>query len=334
MSIVSNTQYPLAIQNLLIRRPYQSFVAGQVLPVISTPKLSAVYYRYDSDFQLGRRVDTSRALNTEAKPLFVQDPQPVTISITPHALAHSIPGEFQLNDASLFSEEQVAFDLMEALLQSREQDFIANTKAALIAAGNHTDISLSPGVQWNSTTGNQKPVTDLKTAVAQVEMKSGKTPNVICMSRAAADAVVLSSQFVGITAQTRDPRSVYTGTQAMAQAIADLVGVERVLIGAGSVSGAKNTAGKGQTPVRSSLWGGDVLIAYYEPPSTQNASLGFQFLTNGTVAVDGIGTARDGILVARSVNPSANSVKLTVHHYRHDEVAANANAGWWLSNVV
>jgi hypothetical protein len=153
------------------------------------------------------------------------------------------------------------------------------------------------------------------------------------MSRAVADAIVLSSEYKGITVYTMRPSESFGSLDAMGRAIAELIGVERVLIGAGTVSGAKNTAGRGATPSKSTIWGANVLIGNFVAPSLECNSLGLAFYTNGVVTVDGASAMGQGMLVSRAVDVKSNVVDLSVFQYRKDAVT-NVAAGWWLTDCV
>jgi hypothetical protein len=144
---------------------------------------------------------------------------------------------------------------------------IARTAASYAAANK---ITLSGTAQWSDFSGVSDPIAVIETAKEAIRAATGKRPNTITMGATVMAKLRQHPKIVD--------RIKYTGRDvATNELLASLFGVQRVVSGDAIYS---NDAGTAFTDV----WGKDVVVAYTELGSVQDAGLpsyGYTYQLNG-----------------------------------------------------
>lgn len=169
----------------------------------------------------------------------------------------------------------MAINKVQAIMALRleyAQATIART-AGSYGAGNK--VTLSGTGQWSDFTGVSQPIQNIETAKEAVRAATGKRPNTVVMGA----AVMAKLRQHPIVVD----RMKYTGRDvATVEILANLFGVDRVLVGDAIYS---NDAGTAFTDV----WGKDVVVAYTETGSVADMgapSYGYTYNLGGYPLVE------------------------------------------------
>lgn len=249
------TQFSVAYRN-------DDYISEMIMPVIKVKERSGLFAKYGKD---NLRVDDNilRAPGTRAR-TFDYTVSQGTYTCTEKAYEKIVPDEFAnnqddpydaLRDASIFAVDKIWGYQEDALAT-----FMANTSNIT------QNTTLSGTDQW-SDYANSDPLSDLRTARSTIKAATGKNPNVAVFGYETwlqlvqhpdiADRV----KYVGMTNE-----------DAVKRAVAQLIGVQEVLIG----DAVKNTANIGQTDSMSYIWGKHAWLLYRAPrPNLMTPSFGY-----------------------------------------------------------
>lgn len=156
--------------------------------------------------------------------------------------------------------------IMDLRLEKQSADLARNP--ANYGASNK--ITLSGTAQWSDFTGTSNPAGVVETGKEAIRAATGRTPNTMIVGPAAMSKLRLHPAIID--------RMKYTGRDvATAGFLADLFGIERVVVGGAIYA---NDAGTAFTDV----WGKDVVLGFTETASAAQAgvpSYGYTYNLNG-----------------------------------------------------
>jgi hypothetical protein len=239
-----------------------SFIANQVLPIVSVKKESDKYYIYDKRDRFAVP-NTLRAPKTESKQaswnVGTDD-----YSCEEHALNDLIDDrEYANADKPLDVKRDTIENLTDLLLLAQEKR-VADLVFSTTNITNNTTLTGTD--QWNDA-ANSDPIGDIVTAKQTVHSNIFLQPNTL----------ILGKEVFDILTQHPDILDRYKWTKEgiiTADMLAKLFGFDRVLVG----EAGYDSANEGQTEDIDYVWGKDALIAYIEPrPSLRRPSLGYTF---------------------------------------------------------
>lgn len=249
------TQFSIAYKN-------DSLIAPLVMPTIKVKEKSGKFAKYGKD-NLRLSTDDTRAPGTQAKSADYTVSQG-TYACAEHSLEKLVPDEFMNNQDSPYDAKRDAVSILKDKIWGGQELALAT---AMSATGTITqNTTLSGTSQW-SDYANSDPLSNLRTARATIKAATGKAPNTAIFGFQTWEQfrfhpdVVDRVKYVGIA-----------GEDAVKNAVAQLLGVKKVLIG----DAIYNSANEGQTDSLSFIWGKHAWLAYVpESPSLMQGAFGY-----------------------------------------------------------
>jgi hypothetical protein len=264
--VQSGTAYvDQALTDVSIRYSNPTFIAEQVFPILPVPKETGLVFKFDKENlrapQTSLRGDYARSERVD-----------YGLTTVPYGplLEHSmeVPISQRLLDmyqAPLQPEINATETATEKILIEKELG-LANY---LGTAGNFAaaqKVTLSGTAQWSDYT-NSKPFTDIQVGVSAVLVNSTKKPNTVVLGRQVYDQLVNHPNVTD--------RLKYTAratNEEITNAIADLFGVQNVLIG----EAVYNSAVEGAADSLGYIWGKNAYLLYVTPsPAVESVSAGY-----------------------------------------------------------
>lgn len=253
------------LSNIAIAYRPDGMIADQIAPIVPVNKQSDGFYIW-SLADAYRTEDDLRAPGTEAN-IITRSLSSGTYFADNYALKDRIPYEdIQNADAGfVFTERSSRVEYIKDKLMLNMELRIANQCTSGSNVGSYSAVASS----WTDYT-NSDPLTDIKTAINNVEDATGQRPNSIILGRYAwrhfqENAAVISRVYGNVT-QGKTARMI-----GMEHAKA-LFEVERVLVG----GAYRNTADEGQSASLSQLWNDNALI-YYAPMKPRKDKPSFMY---------------------------------------------------------
>lgn len=265
-----------ALSDVSIRYTNKNFIADQVFPILPVDKETGLVFKFDKE-NLRSPQDTTRGDYARSERV------DYGLSTVPYGplLEHSIevPLSQRLLDmyqTPLQPEINATNTATEKLLIERESGLVGYLgNAANFPATNK--VTLSGTQQWSDYT-NSKPFSDIQTGATAILQGSTFKPNTVAMGRAVYDQLVNHPQVTD--------RLKYTAratNEEVTNAIADLFGVQKVLIG----EAISNTANEGQADATSFIWGKNVYLLYVtDTPAVESVSAGYHLVLKDKRFVD------------------------------------------------
>lgn len=224
------------------------FIAEQIFPSVSVDKETGIYFVQDDKETLRAPADALRGEFSRANRVANKLTE-ATYTLKERSLETAISDRVMRNYSDPFDPKRNATELVtQKLLLSNEKEV-----AAILAATNATDASGA----WSTTS------TDIiglaRTARDTILKKTGMDANLAVIGKPAFDVILNNAaviERIKYTARATD--------EVIMNAIADFLGVDRVLIG----KTIENTAKEGQTASTSYVWSDNVSFLYV-PASAQ-----------------------------------------------------------------
>jgi hypothetical protein len=254
------------LTDAMVRYRNDNFIAEQVFPVLPVTKEQDYIFVFDKEnlrapknsqrglYDRAERVDYG--LSQVAMPTLVERAleQPVSWKVKNQAQDPLQPEISATNNLA----EKIAIEKEVAL-----STYLANT------ANVTQNTTLSGTSQWSDYT-NSHPLVAIQSAADTILQNSLKKPNVAVMGRQ------VFSQLVNHPDVTDRIKYTARADQAtIANALADLLGVDRVYIG----TAGQNTAVEGQTDSVSFIWGKNFWLMYVAPiPAIETVSAGYHLI--------------------------------------------------------
>lgn len=252
MPETKNLHVDATLSNLSIKYRNEAMLWPLVMPVIPVGKRSDKFFKYDKadSFRLVSDSIGPKSLPNEADWGVASD----NYSVKDHALGDWLPQEVIDNADNPLQPEIDTNEFLNMLLDNQQEQRVANIvfNAASYPTGNKT--TLSGTAQWSGSADD--PIGDILTAVETCFIRANtlifgadawkifrKLPEVL-------DAVK------GATRQQAASGGLATTTE-----VANLLEVERVLVGRGRYLSSK----EGQTATYARLWGKHCAALYVEP---------------------------------------------------------------------
>lgn len=258
------TSHDLHIDKLLTEvainyRP-EGFIADMIAPVVRVGKQSDLYSVFDRGDRL-RQQDTKRAPGTRAKRI-VENVGSDTYFCNNYALSSPVTIEDKSNADPLLVDELLngrTRYIMDHLMLDWEIR-VANQVNSTSNVGSSSAVASA----WNVPEGDGNPLSDLNTALDNVQYANGIRPN----------QVQFSVQAWQSFRRHKNVRNLVFGVNngggyPSTEQVATLLDVDKVLIG----GAFKNTADEGQSETIETIWDDNVLVSYTAPaPSRETPS--------------------------------------------------------------
>lgn len=235
-------------------------IGTQLLPRLEVPARTGFYFTFDrSKFRVedSRRTGVSRA-NRVNHGLVKTAYGPLSERSLEEAIEYEVRDTYPSpHDARVDATETVSENLDLGL----ERDIAAMlTDSAVITQG----VTLAGNDQWSDYV-NSDPFGDIQTGVDTVKAASGVTPNTMAMGYQVWAKLRHHPDLLGRL-------SVSSIRVLTPQLLADLMGIENILIG----DAVYNGADEGQSDSMSYVWGKHVLLAYVtKTPKVKSLTLGY-----------------------------------------------------------
>lgn len=265
-----------ALTDVSIRYSNSMFIAEQVFPNLAVPKETGVIFKFDKENlrapQTSLRGDYARSERVD-----------YGLSTVPYGplLEHSIevPVSQRLLDmyqAPLQPEINATNTASEKILIEKEVGLATYLQtAANFSASQYT--TLSGTAQW-SAYSTSNPFGDIQTGATTVLKNSTRAPNAVVLGRPVYDQLVNHPNVTD--------RLKYTAratNEEITNAIADLFGVQKVLIGNAVI----NTGAEGLADSLGFVWGKNAWLMYItDAPAVESVSAGYHLTLTGKKFVD------------------------------------------------
>lgn len=209
------------------------------------------------------------------------------------------------------SEHDARVDATENVTENLDLGLEKDIADMLTSGSNITQtVALSGTDRWNDF-ANSDPFTDLQTGIDTIKASAMVTPNKLVLGYQVWAKLRHHPDLLGRL-------SVASIRVLTPQLLADLIGVEEVLIG----DALYNTADEGQSDVMSYVWGKNALLAYVRPsPKIKSISLGY------TLQV------QDARYVDRWAEPWHKAQVVRANDYYESKLVA-AEAGYLITTVI
>ena len=274
MPLVNETYVDPILTDVSIRYTNDSFIATQVFPELPVAKDVDKVFKFDKT-NLRKPASTAREGFARANRIDYGLSQIATPPLLEASLEIGITNAVMDNyDAPLVPMVAATNTVTEQLAIEKEYN-LANF---LDNSGNLTQgTTLSGTAQW-SAYSTSNPFGDIQTGKTTVKQNSGKNPNVILFGRQVWDQLV---NHPNVTDRIKYTARADQAT--IANALADLYGVDRVLVG----ESIYNSAAPGETDSVSFIWGKFCVIAYIaDLPALETVSLGYHLFRPSERYVD------------------------------------------------
>lgn len=274
--VASGTVYvDQALTDVSIRYSNANYIWDQVFPMLNVKKETGLIGKFDKENlrapQTSLRGDYARSERID-----------YGVSMVNYGplLEHSIevPLSQRLLDeaADPFDPQRNATETATEKIWIEKELGIAGflSNSSNLVSGNF--VTLAGATQWN--TGTSTPFSDIQTGADTVLAKSTKKPNVLVLGRQVYSGLINNTALV-----TRLQYVARATNQEMGNALADLFGVEKVIVG----EAIANTAAEGQADATGYIWGKNAYLLYVAPtPGKETVSAGYHIQLEGKMFVD------------------------------------------------
>jgi len=251
------------LTDVLTRYSNSNFIADQVFPTLPVTKETNYVFKFDKE-NLRSPVNSQRGLYDRAERVDFSLSQVATPALVERSLEIFLPWKIR-NQAQAPLNVEVNFTntVVEKLMIEKEAalaSYLANTSNVT------QNTTLSGTSQWSDYT-NSHPLVAMQSAADTVLQNSLHRPNVAVMGRQ------VFSQLINHPDITDRVKYTARADQAtLANALADLIGVDRVLIGDASY----NSAAEGATDSLGFIWGKHFWLMYVANlPALETVSAGY-----------------------------------------------------------
>jgi len=237
------------LSNIVVGRRPEGFIADQLLPITPVSKQSDIFYKYNhGHFRRHETNLTARAPGTEAKKVHFTVTSD-TYFAPNYALATDWPVEDEVNhDEVLAWSETSAINLTDRLLVDYE---LRVADLAVTSANVHTVTAINTA--WSNTTGS-RPLDDIADEVENFRQYTGLKPNV----------AIVPEQVMTVLRRNDQLRDILFGDRGglvNETQLAQLIGVDRVLVPAAQVNTFGETETENASWSLSDAWGSHFWLA-------------------------------------------------------------------------
>jgi len=283
-----------AISNLLVGYLVEGSIYEELFPVLPVKKQSDLFYKIDKgDFF--RIPETARAPKTEPNKIDFATSSAGYFADN-YELQSDISWEDMDNADDAFNLTVSHAELVKGLLLLDAEDRVAR---AVTSGTNCGSYVTAPASLWSgrAAEGDSDPISDIETGKTFIQQNTGKKANVIVVGYPVHTQLIQHPQI------KNSIKYVQRTTQAnMTNALADLFGVEKYLVG----SMIKNTGSEKLADAMSHVWSHHCIIAHTEKPKgpgipTATAGITFRWKSPKLPAAFTARWMEDGKIYARSV---------------------------------
>lgn len=266
------------LTNVFLGYPSTGFIGTQILPTLQVPELTGIAWKLDES-HLQTPVDSRRDGFARANRVDFNLTEKAYGPLVEHSLEIGITDRvMQRYAAPLVPETNATNNVSRRLEIEKEiaiRDFLTN--ASSYASSNK--VTLAGASQFSDNSSD--PVGVFQTARTAVHLGVGNSANVAAMGKAVYDRLINHPQLVD-----RIKYSARVSEAEMRSALADALGVDRILVGEAVTS--NQVEGTTADGTKSYIWGDNILLAYVtDAPALEELSLGYLLQLEGEdVGVD------------------------------------------------
>lgn len=254
----------ILLSNVAINYQPQGLIAAQIAPIVPVSNQSNHYVIF-SRADILRIEKTARAPGAPAN-IVTRSTTSDTYFANNYALKDQVTIEDKENSDPIFIQS-LYNTRIEYITHKLMLDW-ENRIASQVTSTTNVGSSAAVTSGWTDIT-NSDPLGDVETAIYNVKDSTGVMPNKVTFGEAAFRNIRRNTAVRNLIKGTNNGGGYVTEQQ-----IADLLGVETVLVG----GAYKNTGNEAQTEVLTSVWGDNVLISYTPAaPSTIVPSFMYSF---------------------------------------------------------
>jgi hypothetical protein len=237
------------LSNVVVGRRPEGFIADQLLPITPVSKQSDIFYKYNHGHNRRHEVNLSaRAPGTEAKKIHTTVTSD-TYFAPNYALGTDWPVEDEVNaDEVLQWAEASAINVTDRLLVDYE---LRIADLAVTSANVQTVTAINTA--WSNTTGS-RPLDDIVTEVENFRQASGLRPNIAIVPEQVMTHLRRNDQLRDVLFGDRG--GLVTETQ-----LAQLIGVQRILVPAAQVNTFAETETENNSFSLADAWGNHFWLA-------------------------------------------------------------------------
>ena len=297
------------LTNVAIAYGNEALIADQVFPELGVKKQSGKHFTYDRGrFRL---TNTIRATGSGANEVTLSVSSGTTYFAEDHALKQFVADEDVDNAITPTSPFVDATENVTDMLRiDKENTLQTIVRSTVIMTANTT---LSGTDQWSDYT-NSDPFDDLETGKQAIHSAIGVDPNTLILGKEVWDKLKHHPSFLERVKYSQ--KGVIT-----TQLLAELVGVDRVLIGAAYYV----SSDEGQTETTAYLWGKDAILAFINPRvAPKMITLGLTYTWKKMQTKRLRGTDEE----------DRNGTYVRVGNMYYDQQVVSAVAGYLLKTVV
>lgn len=272
--VPGNVHIDSALSNVSIQYANEEYIGLELMPAVSVPKLSDIYFIYDKrnrlaypDDYMGQRSSANELTESRSQG---------TYSCRPYAYKNYIDALTLFNqDAPLNEMIDLTAATVEAIAFRRELRIASiMTSTASYPAGN--TVSLAAGVRWD-TAGGGNPVKDIQTAVAALWSGRGPGKKVGWCDLDTWNTLARHPMILDLFKYNGSSPGLATPSM-----LAPWFGIDEILV----AKARKDTANEAQTAAYSRIWGNGFGVCRVAlNPGLRNAAFGYT-LRAGQVATD------------------------------------------------
>jgi|AZIF01.1.fsa_nt_gi hypothetical protein len=246
------------LSNIALQYKNSAYIFQDILKDVFVEHDTDKYWVLNSSFKLP---ETIRANGTPSK-MHTWDASTSSYTVNEHALKDVIT-ENDRDNSDLNLDQLTTEELTDKILL--RQEYEAHELLFTITTFSNYAGTLTGDNLWGTT--SSAPVLNMLSASSYIERYSGKTPNTVVMGRSVHDVLKESSVIYG--------RIQYVERQIVTkELLAALFDVDNVYVGSAVIDATK----EGETATMTYLWGGDVLLAYFDPnPGGRKVTAACQF---------------------------------------------------------
>ena len=254
------------LTNLFLAYPQEGFIAEELLPTLNVPDLTGIAFKLDES-HLKIPGNSKRAAFARATRVNFNLTSVSYGPLVEHSLEIGITDQIMRLYKAPLQPETNATNVVSGQLNNEKEVAVRDMLTTLANYPAANKLTLVGSAQWSSDTSD--PVADATAARKAVKLGCGHEANVVAMNPDVRDRLrnhpVVKARIQYSTKLTK--------AELDAQ-IADLLGVERILIGKAVTS---NQAEESTTDgTKSFIWGDDVVFAYVTAaPALEELSLGY-----------------------------------------------------------
>lgn len=269
---VGDVHVDALLTNMSIGYTNKRYIASQIFPIVPVKKQSDIVPRYDKDYWFREQMKLRGPGAPVVTSGFTVD-NTMTFFCNNYALGKEIPDEIRINTDAPYDMDRDASRWLTEMVQLKwEKDWVTDFFATSKWGTDYTESA-----QWSDYAASD-PIQDLRTMRSNILGKGGVPGNTLVTSNLVMDKLLDHPLLV--------ERVKYTGGNVTEQMIAQLVRLDKVLVG-DAIQAAALEGNATQT--YSALWGKHALVLHVPPaPGIFTPTAGYTFvwapLTGGGAA--------------------------------------------------